>query len=154
GRVVNSSSSPGPVIGRIVSSSRVVSAHSLGGGAPPAPGVMSSGPGGGRVRDCRVTHRLALLSHSRPAAAGRLADTRLTRQPYRMQSVWGRADRGATTSAAADRRGWDTGQVTPDDLAHLRRARDLMDREYARPLDVPTMARQALMSPAHFSRQF
>ena len=29
-----------------------------------------------------------------------------------------------------------------------------MDREYARPLDVPAMARQALMSPAHFSRQF
>src|SRR5947207_261228 len=25
-------------------------------------------------------------------------------------------------------------------LAHLRRARDLVDREYARPLDVPTMA--------------
>ena len=44
--------------------------------------------------------------------------------------------------------------MTPEDLAHLRRARDLMDREYARPLDVPTMARQALMSPAHFSRQF
>src|SRR5580700_1366286 len=39
-------------------------------------------------------------------------------------------------------------------LAHLRRARDLIDREYARPLDVPTMARRALMSPAHFSRQF
>ena len=29
-----------------------------------------------------------------------------------------------------------------------------MDREYARPLDVPAMARTALMSPAHFSRQF
>src|ERR1700752_2660355 len=39
-------------------------------------------------------------------------------------------------------------------LAYLRRARDLIDREYARPLDVPTMARRALMSPAHFSRQF
>ncbi|MFD5892665.1 helix-turn-helix transcriptional regulator [Streptomyces sp. NPDC060366] len=39
-------------------------------------------------------------------------------------------------------------------LAHLRRARDLIDREYALPLDVPTMARHALMSPAHFSRQF
>jgi transcriptional regulator GlxA family with amidase domain len=47
--------------------------------------------------------------------------------------------------------------VTPEELAnlaHLRRARDLMDREYARPLDVPAMARAALMSPAHFSRQF
>ena len=41
-----------------------------------------------------------------------------------------------------------------DDLAHLRRARDLLDREYARPLDVPAMARAALMSPSHFSRQF
>ena len=47
--------------------------------------------------------------------------------------------------------------MTPDelaDLAHLRRARDLMDREYAQPLDVPAMARTALMSPAHFSRKF
>ena len=40
------------------------------------------------------------------------------------------------------------------ELAHLRRARDLLDREYARPLDVPAMARAALMSPSHFSRQF
>jgi AraC-like DNA-binding protein len=39
-------------------------------------------------------------------------------------------------------------------LAHLRRARDLIDREYARPLDVATLAREALMSSAHFSRQF
>lgn len=47
--------------------------------------------------------------------------------------------------------------MTPEELAnlaHLRRARDLMDREYAQPLDVPAMARTALMSPAHFSRQF
>lgn len=40
------------------------------------------------------------------------------------------------------------------DLAHLRRARDLMDRAYAEPLDVPAMAQAALMSPAHFSRRF
>lgn len=39
-------------------------------------------------------------------------------------------------------------------LAHLRRARDLMDREYANPLDVSAIARAALMSTAHFSRQF
>ena len=47
--------------------------------------------------------------------------------------------------------------MTPEelaDLAHLRRARDLMDRDYAQPLDVPTMAGAALMSPAHFSRKF
>ncbi len=41
-----------------------------------------------------------------------------------------------------------------DNLAHLRRARDQMDREYARPLDVAALARTALMSSAHFSRQF
>ncbi len=47
--------------------------------------------------------------------------------------------------------------MTPEQLANfarLRRARDLMDREYARPLDVAALARAALMSTAHFSRQF
>jgi AraC-like DNA-binding protein len=29
-----------------------------------------------------------------------------------------------------------------------------MDRDYALPLDVPALARTALMSPSHFSRQF
>ncbi len=43
---------------------------------------------------------------------------------------------------------------TTQTLAHLRRARDLMDRDYAQPLDVPTMAAAAHMSPAHFSREF
>lgn len=41
-----------------------------------------------------------------------------------------------------------------ENLAYLRRARDLIDRDYASPLDVPTMAQHALMSPAHFSRRF
>ena len=40
------------------------------------------------------------------------------------------------------------------ELAHLRRARDLLEREYARPLNVPAMARAALMSPSLFSRRF
>jgi AraC-like DNA-binding protein len=47
--------------------------------------------------------------------------------------------------------------VTPEELAnlaHLRRARDLMDREYASPLDIAALAREALMSAGHFSRQF
>jgi AraC-like DNA-binding protein len=44
--------------------------------------------------------------------------------------------------------------VTAEELAHLRRARDLMDREYYRPLDVPAMARAAHASPSHFARQF
>jgi AraC-like DNA-binding protein len=41
-----------------------------------------------------------------------------------------------------------------DELRYLRRARDRMDREYAQPLDVPALARTALMSTAHFSRRF
>ncbi|MGH9086678.1 MAG: helix-turn-helix transcriptional regulator [Acidimicrobiales bacterium] len=47
--------------------------------------------------------------------------------------------------------------MTPEDLtnlAHLRRARDLMDREYGCTLDLAALASAALMSTAHFSRQF
>jgi AraC-like DNA-binding protein len=47
--------------------------------------------------------------------------------------------------------------MTPEeitDLVQLRRARDFIDRDYAQPLNVPGMARTALMSPAHFSRKF
>ncbi len=40
------------------------------------------------------------------------------------------------------------------DLALLRRVRDRMDREYAQPLDVEALARDAHMSPGHFSRAF
>ena len=40
------------------------------------------------------------------------------------------------------------------DLVRLRRIRDRIDREYAQPLDVEALARDALMSPGHFSRQF
>jgi AraC-like DNA-binding protein len=44
--------------------------------------------------------------------------------------------------------------VKLEDLARLRRARDTMDRDYALPLDVPALARVALMSPGHFQRSF
>src|ERR1700760_2589552 len=40
------------------------------------------------------------------------------------------------------------------DLALLRRVRDRMDREYAKPLDVEALARGVHMSAGHFSRQF
>jgi AraC-like DNA-binding protein len=36
----------------------------------------------------------------------------------------------------------------------MLRARDTMDRAFARPLDVPALARLAHVSSAHFSRQF
>src|SRR5215211_4078670 len=37
---------------------------------------------------------------------------------------------------------------------HLLRAKDVIDREYARPLDVATLAREAHASTAHFARSF
>jgi len=46
------------------------------------------------------------------------------------------------------------GTMDLDELRLLRRARDRMDREYAQPLDVPALARTALMSTAHFARRF
>jgi len=40
------------------------------------------------------------------------------------------------------------------DLARLRRVRDRIDRDYAKPLDVEALAREAGMSAGHLSRQF
>ena len=40
------------------------------------------------------------------------------------------------------------------EAAYLRRAKDLVDRAYAEPLDVAALARQAHVSPGHFSRRF
>ena len=44
--------------------------------------------------------------------------------------------------------------MTSEDLAHLRRAHDQMDRDYACRRVVRGLARTALLSPALFSRQF
>jgi AraC-like DNA-binding protein len=46
----------------------------------------------------------------------------------------------------------DVAYVPP--IRHLLRAKDLADARYRQPLDVPTMARAACLSPAHFSREF
>jgi len=59
---------------------------------------------------------------------------------------------------AVDRPGPTNAQV-PDpkrlsDLAWLRRVRDRIDREYAKPLDVEALARDVHMSAGHLSRQF
>jgi AraC-like DNA-binding protein len=40
------------------------------------------------------------------------------------------------------------------DLVRLRKAKDRIDREFDRPLDVPAIARSAAMSTGHFSRSF
>lgn len=57
--------------------------------------------------------------------------------------------------------GCDHGRVNPnppdprlEDLIRLRRVRDRIDREYARPLDVEALAKGAHMSAGHFSRRF
>src|SRR5881398_4146070 len=40
------------------------------------------------------------------------------------------------------------------DVVRLRKAKDRMDREFDRPLDVPALARSAALSTGHFSRSF
>ena len=47
--------------------------------------------------------------------------------------------------------------MTPErrqELVLLRRARDVIDRRYAEPLDVPAIAASVHLSTAHFSRRF
>lgn len=46
------------------------------------------------------------------------------------------------------------GAVEEDVNRRLLRARDLMDRRYAEPLDVAAAASVAVMSPSHFIREF
>src|SRR3712207_5157392 len=57
-----------------------------------------------------------------------------------------RHDRAVTSTPAAAQH--------LSDLARLRRVRDRIDREYAQPLDVEALARDADMSAGHFSRAF
>ncbi|NDK23821.1 helix-turn-helix transcriptional regulator [Streptomyces sp. TR1341] len=45
-------------------------------------------------------------------------------------------------------------RATEETNRRMLRARDTMDRDYARPLDVPALARVAHVSPAHFARAF
>jgi AraC-like DNA-binding protein len=45
-------------------------------------------------------------------------------------------------------------RATEDTNRRMLRARDAMDRDYAKPLDVPTLARIAYVSEAHFIRTF
>src|SRR5213593_2912214 len=49
---------------------------------------------------------------------------------------------------------WCVTTATEESNRRLLRARDTMDRTYAEPLDIPTLARVAHTSPAHFSRTF
>lgn len=66
----------------------------------------------------------------------------------------------APTSSNAGVRGWQDRPVSDiqanrrRDLATLRRVKDRLDREYARPLDLATLAHDACMSAGHMSREF
>src|SRR3954451_20907008 len=46
------------------------------------------------------------------------------------------------------------GRAVEEQNLRLLRARDAMDRDYAGPLDIATLARIALVSEAHFIRTF
>jgi AraC-like DNA-binding protein len=48
----------------------------------------------------------------------------------------------------------DRGAARLEDLARLRRVRDRIDREYAKPLNVEALAAGVHMSSGHLSRQF
>ncbi|MGW8767367.1 hypothetical protein ACWGN5_33240 [Streptomyces sp. NPDC055815] len=55
------------------------------------------------------------------------------------------------------RPGWAHARVTAqrlNEFTHLRRVRDRIDREYARPLDVLELARAADLPPALLARRF
>src|ERR671919_832712 len=45
-------------------------------------------------------------------------------------------------------------RATEESNRRMLRARDAMDRDYAKPLDIPTLARIAYVSEAHFIRVF
>lgn len=47
-----------------------------------------------------------------------------------------------------------TTRVREEQNRRLLRARDTIDRDYARPLDIPALARVAIVSEAHFIRSF
>jgi transcriptional regulator GlxA family with amidase domain len=48
----------------------------------------------------------------------------------------------------------DVSRAVEESNRRLLRARDAMDRSYAEPLDIPALARIALVSEAHFIRTF
>ena len=74
-----------------------------------------------------------------------------TRRGMGRQRRWATPARRGTISRVTSRPA--TAQHLRD-LARLRRVRDRIDREYARPLDVEALARGAHMSAGHLSRQF
>ncbi|HVS99665.1 MAG TPA: helix-turn-helix transcriptional regulator [Solirubrobacterales bacterium] len=59
------------------------------------------------------------------------------------------SQKSAPGAEKRERTGWRL-----EELARLRRVRDRIDREYARPLDVEALARGAHMSAGHLSRRF
>jgi transcriptional regulator GlxA family with amidase domain len=63
-------------------------------------------------------------------------------------SSWRRSTRGSAKPRLLD------GVAHLHPIRHLLRAKDLMDARYREPLDVPSLARTAHLSPAHFSREF
>jgi AraC-like DNA-binding protein len=65
-----------------------------------------------------------------------------------------RLDAAAELIGARDTRAVSLPTTPVPPARHLLRAKDLVDARYREPLDVPTLARAAHLSPAHFSREF
>ena len=113
---------------------------------------VDSGHGADEHRGARGRRRAgggrAAARAGRPGLGVGPADAAPGHPPRRRRRRHRPRDRRPAPAASTDMR------ADLDELRRLRRARDRMDREYAQPLDVPALARTALMSPAHFSRRF
>ena len=95
---------------------------------------------------CFRTHEHATLSTFPALNTGNVdRDEKLRSRATSATLVSGTISEVTSGSAAAERL---------RDLARLRRVRDRIDREYAQPLNVEALARDAHLSAGHFSREF
>jgi AraC-like DNA-binding protein len=79
---------------------------------------------------------------------------RAARAPVGPEGAGGVAPAGVRRGTIARVSGSSVSMRRRRDLAQLRRVRDRIDREYAQPLNVEALARDAHMSAGHLSRQF
>lgn len=114
---------------------------------PPVPTSTSVPSTDGNARSVFLTPVLTLAGARTTTWRGRRT-TRCVPAPGRHCEMW--VPRGIITKMSS------TSAEDPylRDLALLRRVRDRIDREYARPLDVEALARGVNMSAGHLSRRF
>src|SRR5262249_32215224 len=96
----------------------------------------------GQVDDVAAQDEFLEPLHS--ASSLRVLDGSFTRSRIDRQD-----DRGAATTRSGG-----GNRAVEESNPRMLRARDAMDRTYAQPLDVPALARIAVVSEAHFIRTF